>query len=138
MVRLAAALFLAAAPFAGTAAAEDGPLGIELNAVAQEAGACRLTFVAENGMGADIASLVLETVLFDREGQVLTLTLFDFADLPAGRPRVRQFDLPGTDCGALGRILLNDASVCEGEGLAAGACAAALRWRSRTGIEVLG
>jgi len=138
MVRsLALCLLLAVAP----AAASDAPapaLTVELNAAAQEGEACRLTFVVENGLGADLTSAVFETVLFDRAGQVLTLTLFDFLDLPAGRPRVRQFDIPATDCGALGRILLNDADACEGEGIAPGACMDALRWQSRTGIEVLG
>lgn len=137
MVRaLAACIVLAAAVPA--AAGEAPALTVELNAAAQEGDACRLTFVVENGLGTDLSSAVFETVLFDREGQVLTLTLFDFQSLPAGRPRVRQFDVPGTDCGTLGRILFNDASACEGAGLAPGACMSALRWRSRTGIEVLG
>jgi hypothetical protein len=136
MVRpLVTCLFLAAAP----AAASDAlALTIELNAATQEADACRLTFVVENGLGTDLASAVFETVLFDREGQVLTLTLFDFQDLPAGRPRVRQFDIPRTECRAVGRILFNDASACDGAGIAPDACMPALRWRSRTEIEVLG
>jgi hypothetical protein len=134
---LAAAL-TGAAPAAAENAAAEPALIVELNAVGQQGDACRLTFVAENGLGADVASAVFETVLFDREGQVLTLTLFDFQDLPSGRPRVRQFDIPATDCGALGRILINGASACEGEGLDAGSCMTSLRWRSRTGIEVLG
>lgn len=137
---LVAALALAGASAAPAEDAPDagGALVIELNAAAQEEDACRLTFVVENGLGADLTSAVFETVLFDREGRVLTLTLFDFQDLPAGRPRVRQFDIPSTECNTLGRILLNDASACEGTGIAPEACTTALRWRSRTAIEVLG
>jgi hypothetical protein len=136
---LVAALALAcAAPAAAEDAAAERALTIELNAVSQQGDACRLVFLAENGLGTDLASAVFETVLFDREGQVVTLTLFDFQGLPVGRPRVRQFDLPATDCAALGRILLNDASACEGEGLDADTCMDALRWRSRTEIEAIG
>ena len=118
-------------------------LGIELNSVAQEGAACRLVFVVENGMGVDLSAAVFETVLFDRDGRVVTLTLFDFGALPAGRTRVRQFDLAGTTCDDLGRLLLNGANACAADGDAWAAitpesCAAALRWSSRTAIEVLG
>jgi hypothetical protein len=149
--RAAAILALAAtAAVAGAfpAAAADGAsgeatLGVELNAVSQEGASCRLVFVVENGMGADLSSAVFETVLFDSDGRVVTLTLFDFGALPEGRPRVRQFDLAETTCADLGRLLLNGAHACAAEGEAGGAitpetCAAALRWSSRTSIEVLG
>jgi hypothetical protein len=124
--------------------AEERTLGIELNALSQEGDACRLVFVVENAMGADLSAAVFETVLFDREGRVVTLTLFDFGALPEGRPRVRQFDLADTRCDDLGRLLLNDAHACHADGTDTQAiitpkiCAAALRWSSRTAIEVLG
>jgi hypothetical protein len=146
--RRAAALALtlvAPTAFAGglPALAADGAsgsatLGIELNSVSQEGAACRLVFVVENGLGTDLSAAVFETVLFDREGRVVTLTLFDFGALPAGRPRVRQFDLADTTCAEIGRLLLNDAHACTGEGVTPESCAAALRWSSRTAIEVLG
>jgi hypothetical protein len=142
---LAASAVVAGLPPASAAdgASGDATLGIELNSVSQEGAACRLVFVVENGMGADLSSAVFETVLFDSEGRVVTLTLFDFGALPAGRPRVRQFDLADTACADLGRLLLNDAHACTADGESSGAitpeaCAAALRWSSRTGIEVLG
>lgn len=113
-------------------------LSVELNATDQQAGACRLIFMVENGLGADLSALVFETVLLDRDGRVILLTLFDFQDLPAERPRVRQFDLPDTDCDALGRVLLNDVNICTGPGLADDACKAGLRWSTRTAVEVLG
>lgn len=119
------------------AQADDAPsLSLELNAVTAQDQACRLTFVVENGLGKDLSALVYETVLFSKDGQVMTMTLFDFGAVPDGRPRVRQFDLPGTDCSTVGRVLLNDAHACEG--VPEGACTDSLKWSSRTDVEVLG
>jgi hypothetical protein len=120
-----------------TKEAEAG-LWVELNALSQESDACRLTFVAENRLGKDIGAIVFETVLFDQDGQVVDLTLFDFQAVPDASARVRQFDLPGLSCDTLGRVLLNDVNACTGEGLDARACADALRWTSRTDVELLG
>jgi hypothetical protein len=129
------ATFLAL-PITGLAESpEEGErmLGIELNALEAQEGACRLIFVAENATGTDLASLVLETVLFDQAGRVVALTLLDFRDLPTGRIRVRPFDMPGVDCDALDRLLINDVASCEG-GLD---CAGALSVHSRLDVELL-
>jgi hypothetical protein len=145
VTRLLIALALLAGQ-SGRALAEDGAeegsaastLTIELNAVEQQQGSCRLVFLAENSLGADLSSLVMEAVVFDREGKVKLLTLFDFRDLPDARPRVRQFDLADTDCTSLSRVLLNDVHACVGDGITAAACKDGLRWSSRTEVEVLG
>ena len=120
----------AAEPVAGAA-----PLTVELNAMEQQEGACRLIFVAENDADADLTALVLEAVLFDRDGRVAALTLLDFRDLPAGRMRVRSFDMAGLDCTALDRLLINDIATCEGA--ATPDCAGTLALRSRLDIELL-
>lgn len=113
-------------------------LSIELNALAPAEGGCTLSFLAVNGLGGDIASAVFEAVLFDKAGQVDRLTLFDFADLPAGRPRVRQFVVPDLACDGLGRILINGAHSCDAGDLGKAACTEALDLSSRTGVEVIG
>ncbi|WP_235962688.1 hypothetical protein [Jannaschia marina] len=134
-VHLAAGL-LALLPlaFSGPGAAEETApaVAVELNALDPVDGACRLVFVARNGLGSDITALVLETVAFDAEGGVSQIALFDFADLPAGRPRVRQFDIAGTSCEAVGSLLVNGVQTCEG----AEACP--LSVSSRTDVELLG
>jgi len=129
-------LILAAPAPAPAQAQEDATprLSLELNRVDPLDGACRLTFVAENGFDADLAALSLETVLIDTEGRVERLTLFDFGALPAGIPRVRQFDVPGLVCESLGRVLINGVSDCGG----AEGCGAALTLGSRTAVEVIG
>lgn len=125
--------------FTLSAQAEDAPkLSIELNAVAAQENACRLIFLVENSLGSDLDALVYETVVFDKDGQVMTITLFDFGHVPDGRPRVSQFDLPAVDCSNVGRVLLNGTHACRGEGLGEDACSEALQWSSRTDVEILG
>lgn len=131
-----AALILQAA----TAHAQEpaSGLSIELNAASSQAEGCKLSFVVLNGHQADIAKSVFETVIFDAAGQVDRMTLFDFGALPTGRPRVRQFVVPGSDCADIGRILFNGAHACEGEGLADGACTNDLSLTTRIETEITG
>jgi len=129
-----------AAPVVAQEPGKDAPaLSLTLNTLQPTgAGGCRLTFVIRNGLGSDIESLVTEAVLFDAGGQVATLTLFDFGSLPAGRPRVRQFDLAGPSCDGIGEVLVNGIGTCEGAGLTPAACLDGLRLSSETDVEVSG
>ena len=122
---------------ASPAPAESGVaprLSLELNRIDAIDGACRLTFMAHNMLGADLEALSLETVLIATDGQVERLTLFEFGALPDGVPRVRQFDVPGLACQRLGRVLINGVAECSG----AEACGEALIFGSRTDVEVIG
>lgn len=139
--RCAIATLLAGSLGAGPALAEteqDAHVTIELNAVETVGDACRISFLIQNGHDSDISQAVYEAVLFDTEGRVDRLTLFDFGALPAARPRVRQFVVPGLACASLGRLLINGAETCAGEGTPPDACTRDLELRSRTGVEVLG
>ena len=113
-------------------------LKVELNSASPLDGACRLTFMATNGTGVDVDKLVLETVLLTTDGVVDRLTLFDLQALPANRPRVRQFDVSGLDCGSLGQVLINGIQTCDGEGLDPATCTDELDLSTRADIEVLG
>ncbi len=139
---LAAAVALTALAVPALAAGEgedDKPsLFVELNSVTALEGSCRVTLLATNALSADIGKLVFETVLLDTNGVVERLTLFDLQDLPRGRPRVRQFDVPGLACDNLGKVLINGVSTCDGDGLDPSACSKSLELDSRTDIEVLG
>lgn len=140
---LASAVALAANPVLAQDAetAVSASLTIELNAAsdsADSADSCTLSFLITNGLDNDVTQAVYETVLFDTNGQVDRLTLFDFGALPAGRPRVRQFTLPDTSCDKIGRILVNGADTCEAGDLGESACMERLNLTSRTDIEVLG
>lgn len=115
-----------------------GKISVELNAVQTNDTSCTLTFLIINGLTAPIDKAVYETVLFDKNGQVNRLTLFDFGALPPARPRVRQFAVPQLTCDQLGRVLFNGANICEGDGLAEGICTTGFVPSSRTKVEVLG
>lgn len=109
MKRLIAALLCLSTP----AAAQD--LSLRLNTLTPQAGACRMVFVLQSEI--EIAGLEAEIVLFDGAGRVVDFTALDFRDLPADRPRVRSFDLPGVACDDLGALLVNGIARCEGPGI---------------------
>lgn len=135
------AVSLGLAIVASPARSEDSAqasLSLDLNAVEQIEQACRLVFVATNATGKSIGEMTLETVLFDASGKVTRFALFDFMALPDGKTRVRQFDLPDTQCSAVGRILINGAAACDGEGLTGAECIDLLEVRSSTNTEISG
>lgn len=113
----------------------DAPtLGLELNKASDEGGACRATFVAVNDLGGTLDELTYEIVVFDRDGLVDRLVRFDFGAMAPGKTIVKRFDLPGLACAAVGRLLINDAAACKGEGIDPQACISALDATSRTSI----
>ena len=137
MVRAALLTLLCACLPHGISAQGAPRLSLTLAGATEAEGACRLSFLAENGLGSDLDELVVEAVIFTRAGAVERLLLLDFRDLPAGKPRVRQFDLAGLRCAALGQVLINGVETCEGADEAA--CADALETGSRVdGTEVTG
>ena len=128
------------AMLAATAAGATGPrLVLELNSAEPVDDACRISLLVENTLPGDIAALGIEAVLFDLSGKVARLLTLDLQDAPRGRPRLRQFDLPGLECATLSRVLVNAVPVCSGAGLEPSACLDALVPRSRVPqIEVAG
>jgi hypothetical protein len=111
---------------------------LELNTLSDTEAACRLTFVAQNATSSEIDQAVFETVVFDSSGRVFTLSLFDFRDLPQGRSRVRQFDVPGINCSSIGRVLINGANTCTADGADSPLCENSLSLSSRVAAELLG
>ncbi|MBE9637952.1 hypothetical protein IQ782_13945 [Salipiger pacificus] len=125
-------------PLAAQETGAAGVLSLELNATKSVESGCQLSFLIRNGHDTDIDAAVYETVLLNTEGQVDRLTLFDFGSLPAGRPRVRQFVVPGTGCDGLGQILINGANRCEAGGAESDLCTKGLELKSRSDVEVIG
>ncbi|HXV30954.1 MAG TPA: hypothetical protein VD840_11540 [Sinorhizobium sp.] len=126
---------------AGTVAAEDarsGGLSIELNEIAPSEKGCKLTFVADNSLQQSLSKASFEFILFDQKGLVERMAVLDFRDLPAGKTKVRQFDLPGTKCEAVKSLLINDAPACVGEGIEKGACMRGLKTGSKSAVELKG
>lgn len=125
-------------PLVAQQAETAGTLSLELNTTKTVESGCQLSFLINNGHDTDIDAAVYETVLLNTEGQVDRLTLFDFGALPAGRPRVRQFVVPGLGCDALGQILINGANRCEAAGADSDLCTKGLELKSRSDVEVIG
>ena len=109
-------------------------LSLELNAAQPSEKGCRLTFVVNNALGADLSKAAFEIALFNEAGVVDRLTVLDFKDLPAGKTKVTRFDLAGADCGKLSRVLINSATECAGTGVEPAACMRALKTSTRTTI----
>ncbi|RUX19908.1 hypothetical protein EOA23_29575 [Mesorhizobium sp. M2A.F.Ca.ET.042.01.1.1] len=109
-------------------------LSFELNAAQPSEKGCRLTFVVNNALGADLSKAAFEIALFNEAGVVDRLTVLDFKDLPAGKTKVTRFDLSGVDCGKLSRVLINSATECAGSGVDPAACMRALKTSTRTAI----
>ncbi|MEI9428154.1 hypothetical protein [Mesorhizobium sp. Cs1299R1N3] len=109
-------------------------LTLELNAARPSDKGCRLTFLVNNNLGADLTKAAFEIALFNEAGVVDRLTVLDFKDLPSGKTKVTRFDLAGTDCTKVSRVLINSATECAGTGLEPAACMRKLKTDTRTGV----
>lgn len=130
----AAAISIAVAPVRAQEVPPSPALVLELNAAQPSEKGCRFTFVVNNGLGVEISKAAFEIALFNEAGVVDRLTVLDFKDLPAGKTKVTRFDLPGTDCGKVSRVLVNQATDCAGPGVDPSACLKSLRTGSKSGI----
>ena len=120
------------APAPASGPAQGLVLSLELNAAQPSEKGCRLTFVVNNALGADLSKAAFEIALFNDAGVVDRLTVLDFKDLPAGKTKVTRFDLAGADCGKLSRVLINSATECTG--VEPAACMRALKTSTKTAI----
>ena len=132
---LTSALAMSLGPVPAWAQSPPAPvLNLELNAAQPSDKGCRLTFVVNNALGADLSKAAFEIALFNEAGVVDRLTVLDFKDLPAGKTKVTRFDLAGADCGKLSRVLINSATECAGTGVEPAACMRALKTSTRTSV----
>ncbi|WP_371833310.1 hypothetical protein [Ferirhizobium litorale] len=125
----------AAVPAAQTTASKDA-LDVELNALVPSQKGCMMTFVARNGMAVPVTKISFELAFFNQKNAVDRITVLDFRDLPVGKVRVRQFDMPGVQCDSVSRIIVNDTPVCDGP--AAGECMGKLTTRSQLSVPFEG
>lgn len=130
----ALAVLPAQAQEAATTPAPDSALVLELNGAQPSDKGCRLTFVVTNKLGADVTKAAFEIALFNDAGVVDRLTVLDFNELPAGKTKVARFDLAGTDCAKISRVLVNHATECTGAGLDPKACLSRLKPETKSAI----
>jgi len=102
-----------ALPLLGPCAfAADEALHVELNAIENTEGRCRLTFVIENKGKAAVESLKLDLALFNTEGAVYRRMLVDMAPVRPAKTIVKTFSTEG-DCAQLGSLLVNEVTACQ-------------------------
>lgn len=124
----------AGAQEAAKAPALDPALVLELNGAQPSGKGCRLTFVVTNKLGAELTKSAFEIALFNEAGVVDRLTVLDFNELPAGKTKVARFDLAGTDCTKISRVLVNHATECTGAGIDPKACLSQLKPETKSAI----
>jgi hypothetical protein len=117
-------------------AAPTANLDVELNALTPSQKGCMMTFVAVNKLPAQINKVSFELAFFNDKNAVDRITVLDFKDLPQGKKRVRQFDMPNVKCETVTRVLINDTPVCDGP--AAGECMKGLVTRSQISVPFEG
>lgn len=128
-------LMIGLSPLPARAQQADAHLALDLNALQPSQGGCRLTFVVANHLPTPIDRAAFEMALFNKDGVVDRLSVLDFKGLPAGKTKVSRFDLSGVQCDAISRVLINDATACDGAGTAADTCMSTLRTTSKSGIQ---
>ncbi|CAH2402924.1 hypothetical protein [Mesorhizobium ventifaucium] len=128
------AMPLAMGPAWAQQSAPAPALTLELNGAQPSDKGCRLTFVVNNTLGADLSKAAFEIALFNEAGVVDRLTVLDFKDLPAGKTKVTRFDLAGADCAKVSRVLINSSTECAGTGIKPDACMRGLKTETKTGI----
>jgi len=117
---------------------DDGGIVLDLNgAVETDAGNCRLTMVTTNRLDRGLSRAAWQVAIFDAQGVVQALPILDFGALAQGKTKVALFELPGTRCDAIGRIIVNDVAECraEDDGDLRDACLTGLATQTRTPID---
>jgi len=124
------ALSMSLAP---VAAQEGGTFGLELNNAQSADNGCRLTFVASNGLGADLTSISYDVAVFDGNGVVDRLLLLEFGALTSDKRKVVQFvfDLA---CDNISQLLVNEVADCTAADGTSPDCLSALQTSSKNDI----
>jgi hypothetical protein len=131
---LAAGLVLAGASAGSAATAATAPtIGVELNDLQPgDSGGCRAVFVVTNNLGKPIDKFGVRVVAFDKDEHASLFLTLDIGAMPAGKTRVLRFDLGDTvACPDISRLVLDDVTACDGDGLDPAACLATLAVTSR-------
>lgn len=113
--RLAPASLACVLALPGPGLAQSGNFGLELNSTQDADGACRVTFVATNNTGVDLTAVSYEVVVWDALGNIPDngFLVFEFGQMPVGKTKVVQFDIPQRGCLDISRILINDQTACR-------------------------
>lgn len=116
------------------AAAAEPALSVELNKLERQGDSCRTYLVLTNGTDSAFDALKLDLVVFDAEGVVAGRLAVDGAPLPARKTSLEVFDIGGTSCQNIGRLLLNDVLDCRDGSGERTDCLASIRTSAKTPV----
>ncbi|MDD7971952.1 hypothetical protein [Roseinatronobacter alkalisoli] len=134
LVTLSAALLAISPAVTPAAAQEAGEFRLELNNLEPVDNGCRLTFVAFNATGIELAQTSYDVAVFDDTGAVSERLILEFGHLPEDKTRVVQF-LLNRGCDQISRLLLNEAEEClDAAGQSSRICMEALSASSRADV----
>ena len=108
-----ASAFMALALFSGQAAAEGEQLVVELNKFEPIDAGCRTFFLFRNKTASSFEAFEMSLAILNKGGIIDRLLTVEAAPLPAGRTTLKLFEIPETQCDAIGEILLHDIGRCE-------------------------
>ncbi len=125
------------AAFGAVAQDADAKFSLELNNAANtDTGGCRLTYVATNRSGQDLAKTDYQVGVFNAEGVVTRILVLGFGALTNGKTRIVLFDLGDQSCTDISRIIVNDVAECTlADGQPADFCLTGLVTSSRTEVQ---
>lgn len=124
---------LAACAIVGGAAAQetDRGMGVELNKLEALDAGCRVYLVVRNATGESYDSFKLDLVFFAPDGVISDRLLVELGPVRSDKTLVELFDVPATECGAIGEVLLNDVPECTSGGAEVANCVDLVALRSR-------
>lgn len=122
---------------AANARAEEETLTLELNKLEPNNEACRAYLVLENRVQSAFETLKLDLVMFDPDGVVAKRLAVETAPLPAGKTRLKVFDIGGLSCAQIGRLLLNDVLSCKDGSGTRNDCLALISTSARDGLSFI-
>ena len=104
---------------------------LELNKLEDRDGSCRAYLVFDNRTAGGFDSFKLDLVVFGTDGVILRRLAVEAAPLRPEKRAVKLFDISGTECGAIGSVLVNDVLGCHASQGDQDDCIGRLKVRSR-------
>ena len=94
--------------------AQDKRLTIELNKLeVADDGACRALFLFRNQSGFSLDGFEMSLAVVNDSGVIDRLLTLDAAPIPIARTTLKLFEIPETDCGSIGEMIMHDVTSCE-------------------------
>ena len=108
-------LVIMLAVWAGSAAAQENAVNIELNNIALRNDICQVFIRVGNKSDTTYSAFKIDLAFFDNDGIINDRVLVDLAPLRARKTSIHVFDMPDLECGNVGEVLLNDITECVAE-----------------------